>query len=158
MCDLKKKKKNVFQYLTLRNVFSFFSFQISTSAIHMDVSMFHGCMMLQWSLRQLSNARTHTHTRWTEGKWANLYSVYLRKPQTYQTGPPLCSFLPVVLFIQSLSSEGPGSQNTHTHQLYTDEHQCIHKYTLLAQIFFFPLSLPHPLSICGVFKHQSRVV
>lgn len=62
---------------------------------------------------------------------------------------PFCLWFCSYIF---LSSEDPGVSK-HT-QTCTDTHQRMHKYTFGPDFFFFSPSL----SICGVFKYQSRVV
>lgn len=102
---------------------------------------------IQWSL-QLSNVYRHTkkilranEQIYIPFSWGNHRHT---KRGHHCVLFPLCCFHPVSLQWRPMVSK-------HT-QKYTDTHQDMHKCT-------FGQDLSHPLlSICGVFKHQSRVV
>lgn len=72
---------------------------------------------------------------------------FLEEATDIPIGAAIVLFLPAVLFIHFLSGDGPGSQTAHKHT-----HESMHKHS------FGPDFAPPPLSICGVFKYQSRVV
>lgn len=99
----------------------------------------------------LSNVYKHTEREALKANEQIYIPFFLRKPQTLPNGATIVFFSPCG-FVHPFSLQWRPEVSRHT-QTHTDTHQGAHKK------HFWPRFPPlPPLSICGVFKHQSRVV
>lgn len=101
----------------------------------------------------LSNVYKHAEREALKANEQIYIPFFLRKPQTLPNGATIVFFSPCG-FVHPFSLQWRPGVSRHAHK-HTQTHIKARTNTLLAQIP--PPPLP-PLGICGVFKHQSRVV